>query len=178
MSNIPIKSRRNGYSNYQAVKYAQKYALHPNPSYRYFPLYKNTSGDCANFISQCLFAGGAPMDFSSSNAWWYNNKGTKNVNDDTWSLSWTVAHSLFWTIKIRGQLNSPGLKGIETYNIRDLQIGDLIFYEDYKHIIFHSAIITSFASGMPLVSHHSFEALNIPYKRGDALKPHFIKILI
>lgn len=64
--------RASQYSRSDSVKYALKYALNPNKKYRYFPLIKNNSGNCANFVSQCLYAGGAPMILSPKNPWWYN----------------------------------------------------------------------------------------------------------
>lgn len=171
--------RQNRYSRIDAVNYAIRYALKPNPVYRYFPLVNDTSGDCANFISQCLVSGGATMNFSSKAPWWYKTNGTKNLNDDTWSVSWTVAHSLYWTLKINQESNLPGPKGLEISNIRELQLGDLLFFEDDTGKIFHSAIVTAFSFGQPLISHHSFEALNIPYQRSwPAKKVHFLKIRV
>ena len=38
-----------------AVDYARKYCKNYNPNY---PSYRNSGGDCANFVSQCLIAGG------------------------------------------------------------------------------------------------------------------------
>lgn len=170
--------RVNQYSRVNAVNYAKTYALSPNPSFRYFPLINNdTSGDCANFISQCLLAGGAPMIFDSSHPWWYKRGNIATVKDDTWSISWTVAHSLYWLLKTNEQSKNSGIKGLETHDISKLELGDLMFFEDSNGKIFHSAIITEFKSSQPLVSHHSFNALNIFYKNSwDAKKVHFLKI--
>lgn len=177
--------RNNFYNRENAVNYAVRYALKPNAEYRYFPLIGNNSGDCANFLSQCLRAGGAPMSYKYGREWWYNNHGTlKNVKDDTWSISWAVAHSLYWYLKINGSTNANGVvKGLEVSDTNQLELGDVVFYEDYKSVIFHSAMITSFESfnGVkePLISHHSYEALNVPYKKDYPYKRvHFLKISI
>lgn len=169
--------RENGYSRINAVNYAIKYALNPNPAFRYFKLTGDSSGDCANFISQCLFAGGAPMIHNGSNPWWYNNKGTPNTSDDSWSLSWTVAHSLYWMLRINDVHRLPGVKGLEVSNVNMLQPGDVIIFEDNNGVKFHSAIVTSISNGIPLISHHSYEALNIPYYSSwPANKLRFLKI--
>ncbi|NMM64735.1 methylase [Clostridium sp. P21] len=161
--------RTSQYSRSAAVKYAIKYALTPNTKYRYFPLIKDNSGDCSNFVSQCLYAGGSPMIFNKKNPWWYNNTN--------WSLSWTLAHSLYWYLKINEESNLQGCKGLEISDINALELGDLIFYENNKNVIFHSAIITGFSQNKPLVSQHSREALNISYlKSWRAPKYHFLKI--
>lgn len=171
--------RENRYSRSAAVNYAVTYALKPNPAYRYIPLVNNTSGDCANFISQCLRAGGAAMTYAPGHIWWYNNKGTSNVKDDTWSVSWTVAHSLYWYLKVNQQSGFNGVKGLEVQSPSQLELGDVIFFEDRTGLIFHSTIVTGFSGGTPLVSHHSYEALNIPYTRSwPAGKYHFLKISI
>jgi len=170
--------RTNQYSRINAVRYARTYALHPNPSFRYFPLINNeSSGDCANFISQCLLAGGGPMTFSGSHPWWYNKANTVSTKDDTWSVTWTVANSLYWTLKVNQQSKSSGIKGLEIYDNSLLELGDLVFFEGNNGNIFHSAIITSFRYAQPLVSHHSFEALDINYTNSwPAKRVHFLKI--
>jgi len=163
---------RSSYNRVNAVNYAIKYALKPNPNYRYFSL-QYTGGDCSNFISQCLLAGGVPMN----STWWYKKGNPLNTNGDTWSLQWSVAYSLYLYLTRNAKLNLPGPKGTETVNKQILEIGDLLYFEDYKGNIFHSAIITSKANENLLVSQHSFEALNIPYQKSwEAAKIHFLKI--
>ena len=164
--NLP---RLNNYSGINAANYAIKYALSPNPSYKYFSIYGNIGGDCTNFISQCLIAGGATMVYKSK-PWWYNSR--------KWSLSWSVANSLYLCITQRAKLNLPGLKGVEVTDFRRLELGDLIMYEDSNGSIYHSAIITSFTNDFPLVSQHSYNALNISPIKPKAKKMHFIKIVV
>lgn len=167
------------YSRANAVNYAITYALTPNAAYKYFPLIGDNGGDCSNFISQCLRAGGANMVYNTSHPWWYKHNNNLNTKDDTWSVSWAVAHSLYWTLKVNEEKNLSGPKGLEINNINKLQIGDLIFYEDAAGKIFHSAIITSMLNSYPLISQHTFEALNIPYeKTWEHSKVHFLKIRI
>lgn len=171
--------RQNKYLRFEAVSYALTYALNPNPKYRYFQLIDDNGGDCTNFISQCLFAGGAKMSYGSSWNWWYNNKNTNNVMDDTWSISWAVAHSLYYYLRNNEEANSPYIKGLEVSNANNLELGDLIFYEGNNKKIFHSTIVTSIFNGVPLVSQHTPEAINIYYKNSwKAVKYHYIKIII
>ena len=47
------------YNPSAAVEYARKYCQHYNPAYGN---YANSGGDCANFVSQCLIAGGQSLD--------------------------------------------------------------------------------------------------------------------
>ncbi len=159
----------NNYIREKAVNYALKYALSPNPSFKYFDVYESLGGDCTNFVSQCLLAGGAPMTYGTEYAWWY--KGS------SWSIPWAVAHSLYWTLRVNQKSNYYGPRGLEVSDINQLQLGDLIFYEDNSGIIYHSAIITSFDSFGPLISQHTFNALNISYlKTWKAKHMHFISV--
>lgn len=174
---IPTFQRQNKYARSSAVNYALTYALKPNPNFRYFPLIGDSSGDCANFLSQSLLAGGAQMDFNDTQPWWYRHGA--NRLQDTWALSWTIAHMLYTYLRTNEQKNSAYTKGVELTNERDLELGDLIFFEDRSGHIFHSAIVTGFSLGGPLVSQHSFEAVNIPYRSSwPAFKYHYIKVVI
>lgn len=172
----------NKYKREAAVKYALAYALKPNPSYRFFSSHGDGGGDCSSFVSQCLYAGGAPMVYTNSRPWWYSTNGTAIVTKHTWSISWSVANSLYWFLKVRGKSSVNGLKGIEVENIEELEMGDIIQYEDNSGKIYHSAIVTAFTHEKgkkePLISQHSFNALNISYIKPKAKKIHLMKIIV
>ena len=153
-----------------AIAYAKKYAINPNSQYKYFKLIGDNSGDCANFISQCLYSGGAPMLFNQ-NPWWYKNNKC--------SSSWSVAHELYWFLKLNYVNKAYGVKGFEITSLDYLELGDLIFFENNKKVIFHSAIITELNRPFPLISQHTPNAFNLPYTNSwSAYKYHFIKILL
>jgi hypothetical protein len=170
--------RGNRYNNDRAVRYALTYALKPNPEFRFFPGHDDGGGDCTNFMSQCIKAGGAPMAFGSS-PWWYRMNGLSQ-KDDRWAVSWAVAHSLYWTLKTRSKSRLSGLKAREVQDMQQLELGDIIQYEDKNGIIYHSAMVTAFANdkGMrvPLITQHSKNAINISYYKEKAKKMHFMKI--
>nr|WP_054876165.1 amidase domain-containing protein [Oxobacter pfennigii] len=177
-----ILNRPNKYIREKAVEYALKYVKNPNPYYRYFKTEGDGGGDCTNFVSQCLFYGGAPMDYKARWPWWYKGTGNSSRIDHAWSVSWAVAHSLYWCLKSRGKSDAYGLCGIETSDMDVLELGDIIQYEKSGGIIYHSAIITGFStkSGKrePLITQHSIDAVNIPYFKPAASKAHFMKILV
>jgi hypothetical protein len=167
----------NKYDRIAAVNYAVKYAIKPNKEYRYFHSINEDGGDCTNFVSQCLRAGGAPLDYNKHRPWWYN------IEQGNASICWAVAHSLYWYLKTNHDIGRSAIKGLQVEDISELEIGDLVFYENYQNIIFHSAIITSFtaASGSiePRISQHSFNQLNETYKKSyDYKKNHFLKIVL
>jgi len=67
------------YNLEKVVEYAKKWAVGKNPHYYHF---EGIGGDCTNFVSQCLLAGGAKMNFEKYYGWYY-------VSKDNRSPSWT-----------------------------------------------------------------------------------------
>jgi hypothetical protein len=156
----------NKYNRTEAVSYALKYALKPNPKY---PYYKGD--DCTNFISQCLQAGGCKNHFHTTHPWW--------CIDDKTSICWSVAASLYWYIKVCTEEKKFGIRAVTksikgNYNysksIADIiELGDIIQYMNYNNRIQHSVIITDFtiknSIKHPLISQHTHGAINIPWTR-------------
>ena len=56
------------YNRQKAVDYAHQWAFSRNPAYADFSDY---GGDCTNFISQCIHAGNASMNFTPTFGWYY-----------------------------------------------------------------------------------------------------------
>ena len=54
-------SKTKTYNRDAAILYAQKWANSFNPQYPNFEKIGVENSDCANFVSQCLFAGGLAM---------------------------------------------------------------------------------------------------------------------
>lgn len=129
------------YDRTAAVNYAERWWNDYNSSYKHFDV------DCTNFISQALRAGGAPMRGypNRSKGWWYQN--------DTWSYSWAVAHSLRWYLSGSTQ----GLKGKELESPTELLPGDVICYDfegdgKWDH---NTIVVMKDQNGMPLVNAHT-----------------------
>ncbi len=129
------------YDRLKAVQYAERWWNDYNPAFRKF------TDDCTNYISQCLYAGGAPMRGypNRSQGWWYRG--------DNWSYSWAVAHSLRWYLGT----SKTGLRAREVADPRELQLGDVICYDFEGDGRFnHNTIVTAKdANGMPLVNAHT-----------------------
>ncbi|KZE43707.1 amidase domain-containing protein [Rossellomorea marisflavi] len=130
------------YDRHAAVQYAEKWWNSYNPAYKKF------ENDCTNFISQCLLAGDAPMRGypTKGKGWWMRNQ--------SWSYSWTVAHSLRQYIPN----SSVGLRGKLVESPDKLKLGDVICYDFEGDGRFdHTTIVTGRdADGMPLVNAHTY----------------------
>ncbi|MDC3417668.1 amidase domain-containing protein [Aquibacillus salsiterrae] len=132
---------RFNYDRRAAVQYAERWWDDYNPEYEKFDV------DCTNYISQCLHAGGAPMRGAPNRAegWWYEN--------NNWSYSWSVAHSLRWYLSG----SNKGLTGKEVDKPEDLRPGDVICYDfegdgKWNHT---TIVVDKDKNNMPLVNAHT-----------------------
>ncbi|WP_200411551.1 amidase domain-containing protein [Virgibacillus salexigens] len=139
-------STRFSYDRHAAVQYAERWWNSYNPAYKKFEV------DCTNYVSQCMFAGGAPMRGAPvrERGWWYGN--------GSWSFSWAVAHSLRWYLSGSTQ----GLRGEEVESAGDLLPGDIICYDfegdgRWNH---NTIVVAKDAYGMPLVNAHTDNSRN------------------
>jgi len=79
----------NDYNRQAAVQYAQNWVGQRNT--KKWPKYDNYGGNCQNFVSQCLYNGGIPMDYTGKYQWkWYgtavnNSKQTRRGRSSSWS---------------------------------------------------------------------------------------------
>jgi len=132
------------YLREEAVAYAERWWNEPNPAYENFEV------NCTNYVSQCLFAGGAPMNYTGrrSSGWWYKGYSGK---EEVWSFSWAVAAGLQQYLAVPRAL---GLRAEAVYDPRQLKLGDVICYDwDGSGRVGHNTIVTAFTpDGMPLVN--------------------------
>lgn len=151
LSNRSDGSRSILYNRQLAVNYANEWWNMANPNYEHMDV------DCTNFVSQCLFAGGIPMNYTGKRetGWWY--EGYEHGRE-RWSFSWTVANSL----QLYMQSSRTGLRAQTVDSARKLDIADIISYDwDGDTRYQHSAIVTGFdSSGEPLVNAHTNDSRN------------------
>ena len=136
------------YDRNLAVEYAKKWALKSNPNFYHFG---GIGGDCTNFVSQCLLAGGAVMNYSQQNGWFY-------INSSNRSPSWTDVE-LFERFLTKNKGIGPFA---ELKNIEDLQLGDIIQLRQNLYRFNHSLIITKIENGEIFVCAHSRDVKDFP----------------
>ena len=83
------------YNRVEATKYATKWALSRNPAYKD---YEKWGGDCTNYVSQCVHAGGIPFDHEGNNIlkqwYWYSDMNrTPSWTIDTGHTKNPILHS-------------------------------------------------------------------------------------
>lgn len=162
------------YLREEAVTYAERWWNEPNPAYENFEV------NCTNYVSQCLFAGGAPMNYTGSrpSGWWY--KGYSN-KEEMWSFSWAVANSLKHYL---GNPRTFGIRAVAVSSPDMLTLGDVICYDwEGNGRVGHNTIVTAFTpDGMPLVnantvsSRHRYWDYKDSYAWTDNTRYHFYHI--
>ncbi|MGW6861073.1 amidase domain-containing protein [Streptomyces xanthophaeus] len=137
------KAKTGGAYDYAAMaKYAEKHWSNYNPAYRKF---NGAGGDCTNFISQALKAGGwkaVPGSTSDYRNWWYD--GTRQ------SDSWVGANEWAW-------FTLSNQRAANLANVYQTDVGDILqldFNKDGSKD--HSMMVTYRSSaGMPYLTYHS-----------------------
>ena len=141
------------YNRSAAVAYAHRWAYGRNPA---FYDYENLGGDCTNFASQCLYAGGCRMNFTPTFGWYYMDANRK-------APAWTGVAYLYNFLTRKTALSGP--RGRECA-IEELQPGDLVQLAfvagDYRHC---PVVVSVGAPASPdriLLAAHSYDADNRP----------------
>ncbi|MBL0386014.1 amidase domain-containing protein [Tumebacillus sp. ITR2] len=141
------------YNHQAAANYADTYWSSYNSGYKNF---NSVGGDCANFVSQSLRAGGQPDDGS----WYYRNNGGSTA-DDAWTYAW---------------VNNQGLRdwarntsrGIAYTDYSQLMVGDIVNYDwDWNGTYDHVTIIVQ-AGANALIDSHNNDRYHVPYNYGSS----------
>ncbi len=162
------------YDRKSAVRYAKRWALEKNEE---FKNYEEWGGNCTNYISQCVNAGGVPMDFYGENLMkhWYWKSDSKRAP------SWTASEPFFQYFMGNNNKDSEnfGVYAIET-SYENLEIGDVVqLVEDNS--AYHTMIVTKVVYEDDklkdyLISQNTYDLLNYPLSLKVGQK-RYIKIL-
>lgn len=163
------------YDRVKAVNYALKYAKNYNKSYASF---SGSGGDCTNFASQVLRAGGAKdgkTGYPTNYDWSYSqtNTGPKA------SVAWINANTfrLYWQMNAKSVTKHTTNGGVSKKAVK----GDILSYVTKKTgRSWHSAIVTGKSGNVLYVSQHSsdrkndnWDKIGISFKENDVyvIKP-------
>ena len=145
------------YSRSDAVAYAHRWAFSRNPK---FMNYDRFGGDCTNFISQCIHAGGAKMNYTPTYGWYYIDGNNK-------APAWTGVEYLYNFL--------TGNKGTGPYgmraNIYDVEPGVIIQLSFDGTVFSHSLFVVQV--GLPptldkiLIATHTMDSDNRPVASYD-----------
>lgn len=157
------------YNRKNAIEYALNWWNKRNPKFFNFD---NLGGDCTNFISQCLFYGGIPMNNINKLGWYYSSLSNR-------SYSWTGVEE-FFTFCINNK--SPSGPKAKVVPISLVEVGDIVQLQQLKRDRFHHNMIITQIDGEANLENikiccHTNDAKNKPLKDYYYNKIRFLKIL-
>lgn len=134
--------------NIQAeIEYARKWAFSHNPTYYNF---EKIGGDCTNFISQCLYAGGAAMNYTRDTGWYYNSLHDR-------AAAWTGVDFFYRFITTNKGTGPFG----SVIGLEQISIGDVIQLGSNGRF-HHSLLVIDIRRGVPYVAAHTYAAYDRP----------------
>lgn len=129
------------------IGYAHKWAFSHNSAFYNF---ENIGGDCTNFVSQCLLAGGAVMNYTRDTGWYYNSP-------DDRAAAWTSVE-YFYRFIINNKNVGPFGKHV---TLDEIGVGDVIQLGSGGKF-YHSLLVVDVRGGVPCVAAHTFPAFDRP----------------
>ncbi len=139
-----IKRSPSSYKYKDAVAYAEKYYKNYNPNYPDWEIY---GGDCANFVSQCLYAGGKQMTGvpgTAESAQDWSNWFSKGSVCDTQNVSstWRGANAFkgYWTQNANHETFEGFCEEVYDYGLN----GDAVSLLNENGKAYHTLIIVGY----------------------------------
>ena len=145
----------NGLSSYSATAAVEWAKAHWNEvdSVLWGTNYWDNGGDCANFVSQCIYMGG--LDQTPS----WNHAGYLAHFSGNSSGSFIRAQGL------HDYVVSLGATSINNPSASQISVGDLMFYSEVGYSrMTHSAIVVDIVDGVPIIAAHSVRENGVPKK--------------
>ena len=155
-----------GYDREKAVAYARRWAMGRNPRYYNFT---GIGGDCANFASQCIYAGAGVMNYKPLYGWYYNSAKDRTP-------SWSGVRYLYNFLTGN---QDAGPYATET-GIEAMTPGDIIQLASYMPDFHHTLVVTQTEETPDydniLICAHSYDSAERPLATYEISKIRFLHI--
>lgn len=135
------------YRREDALEYARRWALDRNP--RYMDV-EGWGGDCTNFASQCLFAGGGKMNFARGTGWYY-------ISPNNRAPAWTGVF-FFRRFLLENRSTGPFAREMPP---ESLEPGDFVLLNNGVRF-YHALIVVGMRGETPLLAAHSVDVYMRP----------------
>ena len=143
------------------LEYAKKWAYSRNPAFMDFDL---LGGDCTNFVSQCLFAEGAVMNYTRDTGWYY-------ISPENRAAAWTGVE---WFYRFITSNTGEGPYGRAT-DVRDVSPGDII--QLCSGGCYHSLYVISVRGTEIYTAAHTNDAYDRPLSSYGAVSSRAVRII-
>ncbi|WP_373485512.1 amidase domain-containing protein [Acetobacterium malicum] len=173
----------NDYDAEAAVDYAMSW-VDPTEVVRNddYGIYDSYGGNCNNYISQCLWAGGIPMDSDGDNnsQWkWYGEEVDLDESDSGRSPAWTGVAEFY---SYASENDGYGLAAVVDDNVFSGSIGDVLQYGhngDWLHSVIVTDVIEDSDGNMAdyLINSNTTDRINYPASAYGYSELRLIKVL-
>ena len=151
------------YIRENAVAYARKYAFSQNPL---FPNFAGIGGNCTNFVSQAIYAGGCVMNYTPTFGWYF-------ISLDERSPSWSGVEYFYNFI-----IENAGVGPFGRVATSDeLENGDVIQLARNDEGYYHTLLVVGFDGEDILVAAQTDNAYARPLSTYNYDYARYIKIL-
>ena len=151
------------YIRENAVAYARKYAFSQNSL---FPNFAGIGGNCTNFVSQAIYAGGCVMNYTPTFGWYY-------ISLDERSPSWSGVEYFYNFI-----IENAGVGPFGRVATSDeLELGDVIQLAKNDEGYYHTLLVVGFDGEDLLVAAQTDNAYARPLSTYNYDYARFLKIL-
>lgn len=150
------------YNRENAVAYARKYAFSQNPIFGNF---RGIGGNCTNFVSQCIYAGGCKMNYTTTFGWYY-------ISMEERAPAWTGVRFLYNFLTSNTGVGPFGRE----VQPSECEIGDVVQLGRENTGYYHTLIIVGFDGEEILIAAQTDDALDRPLSSYDYDFARFIKI--
>lgn len=158
------------YDRERAVEYAKKWALSRNPLFFDFT---GGGGNCTNFVSQCLLAGGLVADPTETFGWYYNSLNER-------APAWTGVTEFYEFLCGIGDFAPKNTRRgpfASEVGRERVEIGDVVQLADMRGRFYHSLLVSGFSTnGDILVCAQSNDALDRPLSTYNFAAARFLHI--
>ena len=151
------------YNRENAVAYARKYAFSQNSQFGHFA---GIGGNCTNFVSQCIYAGGCEMNYKPTFGWYY-------ISLDERSPSWTGVEYFYNFITENADVGPFG----RVVTREELELGDVIQLGREAEGYYHTLLVVGFDGEDILVAAQTDNAYARPLSTYTYDFSRFLKIL-
>ncbi len=128
------------------IEYARKWAFSRNPEFYDFD---DIGGDCTNFVSQCILAGGADMNYTQDYGWYY-------ISPDDRAAAWTGVE-YFYNFIVNNRRAGPFGYDVP---VEEAVPGDVI--QLGYDVFYHSLFVVDVRNGIPYIASHSYDSFDRP----------------
>ena len=150
------------YRRDNAVAYARRWALSRNPL---FENYSGIGGDCTNFVSQSIYAGGCTMNYTPDFGWYY-------ISPTNRAPAWTGVEFFYNFMTTNDEIGPYATE----VGDGELLLGDVIQLGDETGDFYHTLIVVGEEDGDYLVAAHSNDSLDRPLSSYTYSQARFLRI--